>query len=150
MSRNSVWKRRFAASIGGPQIHNHSGYRLLSSLCILRYPIFASSQMSVPSWFFRDQPYQKIPLCPYKSNLHQVVNAVTDVHNKVENNIVTLKHPGSPINSSSDENRNTTTDSVPISIADIQTQSPSDSPLGTKYLFPDFDHKDTLARLVKN
>ncbi len=51
----------------------------------------------MPSWFFTDKPYQHIAPCPFTSNLHQVVNAVADVHNKVANNIVTLKHQGSPI-----------------------------------------------------
>jgi hypothetical protein len=31
------------------------------------------------------------------SSLHHVVNAVASVHQKVDNNIVTLKHQGSPI-----------------------------------------------------
>jgi len=118
--------------------------------------------MSVPSWFYKDFKYQKL-FCPYRGNLHPVVNAVAEVNNKVANNIVinpktvVISVPKVPqqlnqtiatqYNSSSDENRNTTTDSVPIQIADISIQSPSDSPLGTKNLFPEFAHEDKFSPL---
>jgi hypothetical protein len=124
------------------------------------------------------------------SSLHHVVNAVASVHQKVDNNIVTLKHQGAPIKLqplavvinnpdvehidmtgaaelrqerepsdrrkalSHDGNNDVFTLLPPLTKSKLEakgmhTQSPSDSPLGTKNLFPDFDHKDTLARIVR-
>jgi hypothetical protein len=104
-------------------------------------PYFRLFTMSVPYWFYFAQV--DIPPDPYTDKPKTVVISVSKVPTQLNQTIA------NQYNSSSDQNRNTTTNSVPVSIADIQTQSPSDSPLGTKNLFPDFDHKDTLARIVK-
>ena len=82
--------------------------------------------MAVPSWIYHE--FQKPP-DPYKDNPKTMVISVPKVPQQLNQTIATQ------YNSSSDENRNTTTDSVPIlPIADIQTQSPSDSPFETKNL----------------